>query len=532
MNLYSQLDNSKVTSALEKAGFKDAEVLEYRRGIKITSGYPKPGRTFKMEYEADEHNVEEIFYWMVQHGRNDFSFPIIQKITDTHASSVSGSQFGDTQSRINAQQSSASNYMATIAKMLQDSFKLIRELRQIDERLTLYDRSLGKDGADAKAAEGALKDIWATLIEGGTQNASSVYGLAQKIGFTVLPDLFFQAPPMVKEGVDKHVDSLEFNNTVKNALRRKLAQFIIWKEQTYKELDAKRRFQLGYLRQHHTSIQMYMSWVKPYLRNLQRLAINENEMNNGLMIHAFESQMTEIEVLLTKPTSKKIYDANQDKDVDIYPIVLMQFEFRTRPSMNFHQKDAYQQKGPIHVGRSEVYIRTYAWTLAQLEAYKKYRQQEALELFAQFDQAVAQTLDGLKEHLDKYLQEAEKLSVDATAIAKKREEENNPKKEEKKEKEASALTQTLDLITSPAKGLYELMIEPFFGKLEPKDPDFKLSDRSIAWIFGNSFSNYKKKVDEKIATNKDTIKAVLKEASLPAWMIYRNYKKSHRMFSW
>ena len=42
-------------------------------------------------------------------------------------------------------------------------------------------------------------------------------------------------------------------------------------EKTYKELQVRKNFNLGYLRQHYSVIRLYLNWLRPYLKNIQRL---------------------------------------------------------------------------------------------------------------------------------------------------------------------------------------------------------------------------------------------------------------------
>ena len=71
------------------------------------------------------------------------------------------------------------------------------------------------------------------MKDGGAKSPASVYGMASQLGFAILPDLFFAAPPMKSSEVDRYVDSLDFNRKVKEVLKRKLYSYLIWKEHTY-----------------------------------------------------------------------------------------------------------------------------------------------------------------------------------------------------------------------------------------------------------------------------------------------------------
>ncbi len=516
--MYNTLDPEEgIVKKLEAKGFEEAEKLEVKRGLHMYSGYPKPAKFFRLDFEAEHHNVEEIYFWIVGHARDDFGYPIMQKITDTHAASAASSIFGDMQGRLGAQQSNVSNYMGMMGKLLKDLFALVRELRQLEERLGYYTQSYDTklDFKARRGAETTLKDVWITLIEGGTQNPASVYGMSQKVNFTVLPDLFFAAPPMEDENeVGKYVDSLDFNTSVKNAVERKLFQYLIWKKKTLNELTNKRRFQIRYLRQHYETIRMYMQWIKPYLKNIKRLSQNQNMMDDPMMIHSFQTNMTEIEVLLTKPGTKV---GPKGSEKEFHPVVLLSFVFRSKPSMDFHAKDAYHQKGPIHVGKTEVTMRAYGWTREEIDNYMKYRQEEDFDILMNFDQSVSDSMEFLGEDLERYLREAHAdLPDDAFArlhsLKKKKDE---PDKNQSREPE-----NIMTLITAPIKGIGDL-----FSPLLPKVQ----IERSILNIFTGSRSTVAKELK---AQEKDARKDVGRKAAGVIWQCFKNYKKAHKIVAW
>src|SRR3989338_6821164 len=113
--------------------------------------------------------------------------------------------------------------------MIKALFQIVREIRIIDERLAYYiDTYEGRP--NAMSSEITLKGVWIDQVEGGVKNAASVYGLAQSVGFSILPDLFFRIRIKDVDKLDNQVDALEFNEKVKEVIRRKLRQFYEWKK--------------------------------------------------------------------------------------------------------------------------------------------------------------------------------------------------------------------------------------------------------------------------------------------------------------
>ncbi|MFT4313309.1 MAG: hypothetical protein ACMXYA_02790 [Candidatus Woesearchaeota archaeon] len=506
--------NAEKAQKLKDFGFTDPEKLEARKFVSFLSGYPTPLRRYRIDFESENHNVEEVYFWLLSHARDDFDMPIVQKIIDTHASSTASSMFGDLQGRLGAQQSAVSNYLGMMGKLVKDLFSLVRELRQLDERLGYYTQSYGDDKKTARQAESTLKDIWITLVEGGTNSPSSVYGMAKNIGFTVLPDLFFAAKPMSKEELDDWVEALDFNEGVKKAVGRKLFQFMNWKEKTYHELTHKRQFQIKYLNQHFQTVRMYMEWIKPYLRNIQRLTMDDKGMEDGMLVHSFDMNMSEIEVLVAKPPAKEM----KNPEDTVYSVLLMTFSFRTKPKMDFHAKDAYHQKGPVHIGRTESTIRAYAWTAKEIQNYKAYREKEAFDLVAQYDKSLKDAMEYLGEDLENYLKEAHADIPDGMfAQAKKKESKEDTQKKTQKNVTQAQQQDLHAMFLGPFKAMSEMLVEPFFGPLFQK-------------------SKTPKSVIKAEQARKNAIKEakqqMAKGACLVSFQCFKNYKKAHGMISW
>lgn len=361
-----------------------------------TTGYPKPVKRFKIVWEIYDLSIEEPYYWIHNYFQQDLGMPEIIKTEDIFAAAENSAFFGVSQQRLGAQQDRISQYLATIGKMIKELFQLVRELRIIDERVAYYEdaeEQMSKPRNERqKSAEITLKGIFIDLVQGGAKNPASVYGMARELEFTVLPDLFFDTPPLNHEEVDEYVDRLEFNRKVLEVLKRHLKQFIIWKERTYSEIKTRRRFTLQYLRQHFEIIKMYMTWVKPYLRHVQRLTMKHGFASDPEIVSAFEASMIDVEFLGRRPWGT--YNT----------IILATFHFRTKPALKFVQEG--YQRGPVHVGKMEMHLRGYIWSNEQLKSYLKMKEAEDFELLKTVSGAVEAAMEALGGELFKYLEEA------------------------------------------------------------------------------------------------------------------------------
>lgn len=358
------------------------------------TNWPQPDDRWRLIFEVYNQSIEDLYFRAIDYLKEENEFLEFHKITDLFAASEQSAFFGVSQQRLGLQQDKVSQFLATIGKMVKELFQLVREIRILDERLDFYTQSAKGD----ISAEISLKGYWIDLVEGGAKNPASVYGMARELGFTTLPDIFFSVPPLRGDDVDRYVKTLGFSQKLLEVLSRKLKTFLLWKKHTFKELQDRRVFTLKYLRQHYDIIKMYMNWVKPYLKNIRRMQMDEKRMESANLISAFEGAMIEIETLAIKPFIDRATGAKANAIYSVH------FEYRSRPEMRF-QQEGYQ-RGPLHVGRTVMSIRTYAWTDDDIKRYKEFRAKEDFDLLASINSSVEAAYTALGGDLEKYLKEA------------------------------------------------------------------------------------------------------------------------------
>lgn len=225
-----------------------------------------------------------------------------------------------------------------------------------------------------------------------------------------------------------------------------------------------------------------MAWVKPYLKNIQRLMMDQTKAETPDILAAFETSIIEVEILAKKP-QKTVKVGG--KDIGVHQVIVMHFWFRTRPEMSYVQEG--YQKGPLHVGRVQMTFRAYAWTDEEIQLYKKMREQEDFQLLGLIDGSVKAAMEALGDELMRYLEEAG---------------EEVKKKEEKKEVKPPSMykgfKEMFTLFKSPAKKL----------------PAPKRPSKSEVYQL-------------------DLIKSEAKKAvKTSMWGIYHHFKKHHGMLNW
>ncbi|MFA6073479.1 MAG: hypothetical protein WC758_05175 [Candidatus Woesearchaeota archaeon] len=496
MHLYKFDDKNKCYALKErKAGMKefdtshadeeeDEEANLFSGNTYQKTGWPKPKKRHRLVHEAFNMSLEELYFWTLNHLKQDMGYHKIIKVNDTFSASENSAFFGQSAQRLSIQEDRASSFMRGISELVKTLFQIVRELRIIDERLDVY-----KEWKKSKSADATLKGFYSDFAEnkGGQMQPGSIYHLANSVGYAVLPDLFFNTVVYKKEDVDKVVDKLEFNKNVKAVLKRKLYQFVVWVEKTETELHARKKFQIKYLRQHYLTIKMYMSWVKPYLKHIRRLTMSEEQLDSPYLISSFETSATEIEILAYQPK----------KPGKACSCVLMTYYFTTRPVLQYQQEF---NKGPVHIGRGMVTLRAYGWNEDKIKSYVAMKDREDRELLGLVDDQLKSAMEMLGEDLEMYLKEAEgTLNADKEGVA--------PGAKEKITPIAGTGT-VFDPFVSIFKG---------FGEI------------------GKAFSPagfFVSKQSGPSQPSKSDIDKAAKSAAGHMWGVYKNYKKAHGLLSW
>ncbi len=403
----------------------------------------------------------------------------VLKTKDIYSAGESSSYWGHIEQRKGLQIDKFQQIMQNIGSMIKAMFQLLRELRILEERLTYYDDSNKGD----KNAEVHLKSVWIDQVEGGIQNATSVMGLTQKVGFAPLADLFFSIHPKTDKDVEKEVERLKethgINKKVREVLGRKLKGYLVWKQKTYQELFVGQKFKLGYLRQHYGVIRLYLNWLRPYLKNIKRLQMRtEGASSDTDLIAAFETSKIELEFLAVRTKFKEENDRGQitSEFKHYFPVTRVKLNFISVPKMAYQEEG---QRGAIHTGQTEIIVEGAVLTKEELEQYKKSLTDDDIDLLAYVDSSI----EALRDELSYYLTKA------GGAFDIKKEE---PKEEKKK-----------------------------LGVLEP----FMAVGDFLKEVVGVEFSGKKQKPSESEKKQAEVL------AGLDAYLAYYIFKKSNSMFT-
>ena len=128
---------------LKDSGFEE-EVTEVLPQQYISTGFPKPQKSYRLTYEVYDLSIEEPYFWVLDTLKD--SFPIVEKLEDSFAAAENSAFFGVTQQRLGAQQDKATQFLVAVGKMVKELFQIVRELRILDERIHYYDQVLEING--------------------------------------------------------------------------------------------------------------------------------------------------------------------------------------------------------------------------------------------------------------------------------------------------------------------------------------------------------------------------------------------------
>lgn len=461
---------------------------ETPKKIKILGKDIKPVMQQKIIVEQMTSSAEPSYFWVLNFLRhpNGLGYDV-EKTSDVFSASEMSTFFGTAEERKQKQQERVSQYLATIGSMTKSVFQMVRELRIMDERLEYYEKSYKWD----EASEITLKNIWTNIVEGGSENVTSVFGLSRKLGFVLVPDLFFKINPKNgSAGVDKEVNALKgegINSRVRSVLKNKLIEFYTWKEKTYQELKWGKSFRLKALNQHYQSMRMYIKWVKPFLKNIKRLEMSQD--NSPEMVTAFETSLIQLELFARKKTYELMTERGmvEREFTEKIPCIRISFKFVALPEMAF-QKEF--QRAAVHAGRTEIIIQGFVLTEEEINDHKKSKELEDLELLKSVDAS----LEALGDELKKYLIESGEVTPEQVG----------KKSEEKK------TIYVKDLVT-PFSSVFQGFSELFGG---------------LKW---DSSSSKKRKLSY---YEREQESDAAKVVSNDVYTLYDVYKKTHGMLSW
>ncbi|MCD6575995.1 MAG: hypothetical protein J7K73_02440 [Nanoarchaeota archaeon] len=393
-------------------------------------------RSFVNKYEMEIHSftssIEQYYFWLVDFlGKLGYK---IEKDKEQMAASVVSQFFGEMSARRQHLERRGMEILATINTVIKSIVNLLYDLREFDRRLAVYKDLHSSDPKKREAARLTLKRIWMDEVDVRKGGASINAMTAQRgLEFTTLRDAF-----MIANSIEE-VDKMDLNDRVKRILKGRLEEYFKWEKESEKELTQRRKIELAYLKSQVEALRLYSIWAKPYLKAAQMLSFKEPKIDDPQLIQAFDQSVIEIVIrgikkyylhdflkpkglpakysppLMKKPlipllSEPKVYTSKEQAEMKAkrggpyaYSIIELRFTWRTRPALVSQAQTggAYRQLGKLNIE-----FIGYAMTPDEYKALRKQEEHEAMKFI---EGLTTESLEAMREDLEKYLKEAELL---------------------------------------------------------------------------------------------------------------------------
>lgn len=385
--------------------FRDISAADMLKGD-LKAGYT-------LVYDSSSETLEPIYFFLLDL-MNDFDLSP-EKLYDNFSSSEGSGHFGDMGQRKTLMQKTASEYLANINAVLRSILNLLYDLRDFEIRLQAY-KELKSDKKEVRdGALLALKQVWMDKVDMVQKGNSGIKAMALGQGgyFSTLIDAFLAAEDASK------VESLDLNQIVKRIIKQRLVEFDSWLKLSEKELEKRYKLEKSYLKSQVNSLKLYGTWAKPYLKAAKTLEMKEVGRNPDL-VKAFDTMLLEL-TLLGKNKIDPVALAKEGKlpknfikmkiKRDYYACVLVELAFRSIPQ---------RVQGQSHYafgGRTQFAIWAYALNSDEITQLDEIlRKTELDDVLGLIEGATTESLDFMKEELDKYLidEEAEEEKKNAS----------------------------------------------------------------------------------------------------------------------
>jgi len=240
--------------------------MDIKEVIEKSLGY-KPLDSYKLIYDAPDAHLESIYFWVLDflEDLSDKKEGLI-KVTDNFTSSPGSGHFSDIGMKSAKLQEEAMKMLGAVNQLVKAVLNLLYDLKEFEIRLKHYDLAESKDAKEKEAGMLALKQIWMDNVD-VKKGRGSLNQMSFELGFSTIRDAFMMANSV--EEVNKMAGEEGLvNDQIKRILIPRISEFLIWKEQSQKELKKRFEIEKSYLKSQVETLKLYSSWVRPYLKSI------------------------------------------------------------------------------------------------------------------------------------------------------------------------------------------------------------------------------------------------------------------------
>ncbi len=374
------------------------EILKEKLGI-------EPIEVHELDYDSNSSTLEPVYFWVVDTMVHPMGMNP-EKLVDNFVSSPGSGHFGELQARATRMQEEGMKILGTINTIIKSIINLVYDLRQWEIKLSHYNDLRTGDKDKKEAALLALKQTWMDNVD-VKRGRGSINMLTYDMSFVTLRDAFMTA----KDAGD--VDKMDLNDRVKRILKPRINEFNEWLKRSEKELRKRFEIEKSYLKSQVNSLKLYSRWAKPYLRAASELEMSEKQREPSL-VKAFNTVLLEltlfgkseisIEQAAVDKSGRLPYEFKDHKmKREYYACSLVDLTFRGIPQR------IGQQGHYAFGGRVDVKFRSYALNNEELEVFYNELEKADIDTMMEMVSGITEdSLDALKEDLDKYIEDAEK----------------------------------------------------------------------------------------------------------------------------
>lgn len=354
--------------------------------------------TNELNYETNFETLEPVYFWIIDFSKKFFGRQ--EKIKDNFTASPGSSYFADLGQRATRMQEEAMKILGYVNTVTKSILNIIYDLKEFEIRFKHYNDANNSNPKIRDSGISALKQVWISSVD-SKRGMGSIDNMAHQYGFTLLRPAFMAANSPEK------VDSMDINDMIKKILKPRISEFFEWVKLSEKELRKRYAIEKSYLNNQVKTLNLYTSWIKPYLSVAEQLRMG-GESSNPDLVSVFGTMNLELEILgvdefdfesavVAKDLPLKF--KNLEKNIrKFYEVLTMTFSFRTFP---------VSQTSSPHAGKVRIKFTSYVLNEDEYVLFKKLKKDKNLSDIFGVTNITGETLEILKDDIEKYTKESE-----------------------------------------------------------------------------------------------------------------------------
>jgi hypothetical protein len=386
------------------------EVKSISQMIEEISPYYKkkgsPEASHGLVYDSSSETLEPLYFFILDLMNSLGLAP--EKLIDNFSSTAGSGHFAELGQRATIMQQQATKILGDVNTVFRSVLNIIYDLKEFRMRLQHYDGLKSKNKDEQEASLLSLKQIWMDKVDIAKGNSSIKAMALGQSGYQTLIDAFLFSKD------EKDVENLDLNDRVKRILKPRIRDFIIWTQESERELKKRYELEKTYLKSQVNSLKLYSRWARPYLKAASDLESKDRNREPAL-VKIFNTIILEL-TLLGKNKLELADEAakgNLPKDFskprflrsikrNYYSCILVDFNFRGIPQR------ISQQAHYAFGGKAEVTFKAYSLNDDELNKLnEELDKSEMSDVLGLVEGTTKDSLGQLEEEINFFLEEKE-----------------------------------------------------------------------------------------------------------------------------